>query len=316
VIIQAVVDGLLSGAIVALGAIGVSFSLAILRFANFSHGDLLAVGGYSALFVLLLLGAAGAAVAPGAAAVANPWIVALGPFSFGWSLPLALLFALLATVALALLLDRVVYRRLRARGADPLTLVFASFGLALMLRNLLLLLFGHDPYNYSTEIQMALRLPGGVLVLPDQVLVFALTLLVLLALWYFLQRSRYGVAMRAVAENPQLAGIAGVDIAATVRLTWIVSALLAALAGVFYGVTVQVRPEMGVNLLLPLFTAAILGGVGRVGGAVSGAFIISLSENLVTLVIPNSYKPMVPFVLLLLVLYLRPAGLFTPPAQR
>lgn len=303
-ILQALLDGLLSGAIVALGAIGVSFSLAILRFANFSHGDLLAIGGYAALFVLLLL------------ATMSGWTVPLGPFSFGWGLPLALLFALVITISVALLLDRWVYRHLRARGADPLTLVFASFGLALVLRNLLLLLFGHDPYNYSTEIQMAVRLPGGVLVMPDQVLVFATTLFVLGLLWFFLQRTRFGIAMRSVAENPQLAGLAGIDIAATVRLTWIVSAVLAALAGVFYGLTVQVRPEMGSNLLLPLFTAAILGGVGRVGGAVLGALLISLSENLVTLVIPNIYKPMIPFVLLLLVLCVRPAGLFASPTQR
>lgn len=310
-IVQAIVDGLLSGAIVALGAIGVSFSLAILRFANFSHGDLLTVGAYAALFVLLML-----AGNPSPAGPAGAFAAPLGPFSFGWSLPLALLFALAATVGVALLLDRLVYRRLRNRGADPLTLVFASFGLALLLRNVLLLMFGHDPYNYSTEIQMAMRLPGGVLVLPDQVLVFVVTLLVLALLWFFLQRTRHGIAMRSVAENPQLASIAGIDTAGTVRLTWIVSGLLAALAGVFYGVTVQVRPEMGLNLLLPLFTAAILGGVGRVGGAVLGALLISLAENLVTLVIPNTYKPMIPFALLLLVLYFRPAGLFAAQARR
>lgn len=306
-IAQALVDGLLSGAIVALGAIGVTFSLSILRFANFSHGDLLGIGAYAALFILLVFG--------GSSGTSALLQLPLGPFSFGWGLVLGLLLALVVTVAVALLLDRLVYRRLRSRGADPLTLVFASFGLALVMRNLLLLLFGHDPYNYSSEIQMALRLPGGVLVLPDQLLVFALTLLVLAALWFFLQRTRHGMAMRSVAENPQLASIAGIDIAATVRLTWMVSALLAGLAGVLYGVTVQVRPEMGSNLLLPLFTAAILGGVGRVGGAVLGALLISLSENLLTLVIPNVYKTMVPFALLLLVLVFRPTGLFAGRAS-
>ena len=304
-IVQAIVDGFLSGAVVALGAIGVTFSLAILRFANFSHGDLLAVGAYAALFVLLLGGNA-----PGG--MSTP----LGPFSFGWGLALAIPFALVVTVAVALLLDRLVYQRQRRSGADPLSLVFASFGLALVLRNVLLLLFGHDPHNYSTEIQMAVRLPGPVLVMPDQILVFAVTLVVLALLWFFLQRTRYGLAMRSVAENPVLSGIAGIDIAGTVRLTWVVSAVLAALAGVFYGLTVQVRPEMGINLLLPLFTAAILGGVGSVSGAVIGALLISLCENLFTLVIPNTYKPMIPFVLLLLVLFFRPEGLFPTTGRR
>lgn len=308
-IAQAILDGFLSGAIVALGAIGVTFSLAILRFANFSHGDLLAVGAYAALFLLALAAGGGQGGSGGwGAGLAAP----LGPFSFGWALPIALAFAIVVAMLVALLLDRLVYRRLRRRGADPLTLVFASFGLALVLRNLILLLFGPDPHQYSSEIQMAVRLPGDVLVMPDQVLVFAITLLVLALLWAFLRFTRHGIAMRSVAENPVLAGIAGVDITATVRLTWAVSAALAALAGVFYGVTVQVRPEMGINLLLPLFTAAILGGVGSVSGAVAGALLISLCENLAALVVPGTYKPMLPFVLLLLVLFFRPAGLFAP----
>lgn len=294
-IAQALLDGVLSGAIIALGAIGVTFSLAILRFANFSHGDLLAVGAYAALFVLVSSGIGG-----------SPF----GPFSFGGGMIAALLAAIALTVLVALLLDRWVFRRLRARGAEPLTMVFASFGLALVLRSLLHLMFGPDPYNYSTEIQMAIRLPGAVLVMPDQVFVFIVAVLVMTALWFGLYRTRYGIAMRAVAENPALAGVAGVDTTAIIRLTWVVSTALAALAGVLYGITVQVRPEMGANLLLPLFTAAILGGVGSVGGAVAGALLISLSESLVTLVVPTGYRPLVPFVLLLAVLFIRPVGLF------
>ena len=294
-ILQALLDGVLNGAIIALGAIGVTFSLAILRFANFSHGDLLAVGAYAALFVLVSSGIGGGS---------------LGPFSFGGGMIAALLAAIALTVVVALLLDRWVFRRLRARGAEPLTMVFASFGLALVLRSLLHLMFGPDPYNYSTEIQMAIRLPGAVLVMPDQVFVFIVAVLVMGALWFGLYRTRHGIAMRAVAESPALAGVAGVDTTAIIRLTWVVSTALAALAGVLYGITVQVRPEMGANLLLPLFTAAILGGVGSVGGAVAGALLISLSESLVTLVVPTGYRPLVPFVLLLAVLFIRPVGLF------
>ncbi len=311
-IAQAIVDGIFSGAIAALGAIGITFSLSILRFANFSHGDLLGVGAYAALGVVLLAAAGGSAAAGvSAASLGAP----LGPFSFGWLLVAGLAAAIVVAVAIALLLERWVYRRLRRRAADPLTLVFASFGIALLLRSAILLLFGPDPHQYSTEIQMALRLPGPVLVMPDQILVFGVTLAVLAALWLFLQRSRHGIAMRCVAENPSLASVTGIDAGATLRLTWIVSTALAALAGVLYGLTVQVRPEMGISLLLPLFTAAILGGVGSVPGAVLAAFAISLAENLSALVMPGSYKPLVPFVLLLVVLYLRPQGLFPPAGQ-
>ncbi len=306
-IAQAIVDGILSGAIAALGAIGVTFSLAILRFANFSHGDLLGVGAYGALGALMLGALAGLAKVLGAP---------LGPFSFGWLLVLGLAGGIAVAVVIALLLERWVYRPLRQRAADPLTLVFASFGLALLLRSLILLLFGPDPHQYSNEIQMALRLPGPVLVMPDQILVFVVTLVVLAGLWLYLQRSRHGIAMRCVAENPTLAQVAGIDTAATIRMTWIVSASLAALAGVLYGVTVQVRPEMGISLLLPLFTAAILGGVGSVPGAVIAAFLISLAENILSLWMPGAYKPLVPFVLLLLVLYVRPQGLFPMAGQK
>ena len=249
-IAQAVVDGILSGAIVALGAIGVTFSLSILRFANFSHGDLLGVGAYGALGVVVLAAAGGGAQAAGGS---------IGPFSFGWLLPVGLVAGVVVAIAVALLLERLVYRPLRQRAADPLTLVFASFGLALLLRSTVLLVFGPDPHQYSSEIQMAVRLPGPVLVMPDQILVFVVTLVVLAGLWAFLLRSRHGMAMRCVAENPSLARVTGIDTSATVRLTWVVSAALAALAGVLYGLTVQVRPEMGINLLLPLFTAAAAG---------------------------------------------------------
>ncbi|MDB5820496.1 MAG: branched-chain amino acid transporter permease [Rhizobacter sp.] len=300
-ILQALVDGVLNGAIISLGAIGVTLSLSILRFANFSHGDLLAVGSYAALSLIVYFGSAS---------------VAIEPFSFGWSLLAGLVAAIVITSAVSLLLDRLVYARLRARRADPLTLVFASFGLALILRNVLLLLFGPDPHNFSSEIQMALVLPGRIRVMPDQMLVFGVTLAVLAGLWFFLNRTRHGMGMRAVAENPVLASIAGIDIQRTLRLTWVVATSLAALAGVFYGLTVQVRPEMGVNLLLPLFTAAILGGVGSVAGAVVGGLLISVAENLSTLVMPTTYRPMVAFVLLLAVLFFKPSGLFSATSRK
>ncbi|MEZ5823684.1 MAG: branched-chain amino acid ABC transporter permease [Geminicoccaceae bacterium] len=123
-------------------------------------------------------------------------------------------------------------------------------------------------------------------------------------------RSRSGIAMRAVAENPDLAATTGVDVRRIIRFTWIIGGSGAAIAGILYGMTVQLRPELGFSLLLPLFAAAILGGTGSMYGAVIGGLVVGLAENLSVMVIPASYKPAVPFLLILVILYIRPQGLF------
>jgi branched-chain amino acid transport system permease protein len=181
---------------------------------------------------------------------------------------------------------------------------------ALLLRNLVLVSFGPDPLYYSNALQIAVRLPGGVRVMPDQMFVLALTCVLVVVLHLFLTRSLAGVAMRGVAENPDLARVSGVDVAAVVRWTWVLGGVGAAIAGVLYGMTVQLRPELGFSLILPLFAAAILGGTGSMYGAVIGGLLVGLSENLAVMVIPTGYKPAVPFLLILLILYVRPQGLF------
>jgi branched-chain amino acid transport system permease protein len=191
-----------------------------------------------------------------------------------------------------------------------MTMVFASFGVALLLRNLILLIFGPDPFYYSTALQFAIRLPGGVRVMPDQVFLLGLTILAVVALHLFLTRSRTGIAMRATAENPDLARVSGVNVGRIVTWVWVIGASAASTAGVLYGLTVQLRPELGFSLLLPLFAAAILGGAGSLYGAVIGGLAVGLAENLSVMVIPSTYKPAIPFLMILAVLYLRPQGLF------
>lgn len=291
---QALADGFLTGAILALGALGASLGLQILRFANFSHAELLTWGAYIAL-TFTTFATAG---------------VPIGPFSFGWQLLLALLIAAGATGVLALVVDRLVFRRLRARHAHNLTMVFASFGVALILRNLVLLLWGPDAHLYSSELQIAIEVLPGVRVLPDQAFVLVLALLLMVALHLVLRLSRLGMAMRAMAENDALARVCGIETERAIRWTWMASGMLAAAGGVFMGLTVQLRPEMGSNLLLGILTAAILGGTGSLFGAVIGGLAVGLSENLVVLVIPTGYKPAVSFMLLMVVLYFRPQGLF------
>ena len=291
---QAIADGFLTGAILALGALGASLGLQILRFANFSHAELLTWGAYIAL-TFTTFATAG---------------VPLGPFSFGWQLLLGVLIAAIATGALALVVDRLVFRRLRARHAHNLTMVFASFGVAMILRNLVLLLWGPDAHLYNNELQIAIEVLPGVRVLPDQIFVLVLALVLVVALHLLLRLSRLGMAMRAMAENDALARVCGIETERAIRWAWMVSGMLAAAGGVFMGLTVQLRPEMGFNLLLGILTAAILGGTGSLVGAVVGGLAVGLSENLAALVIPTGYKAAAPFMLLMLVLYFRPQGLF------
>ena len=153
-------------------------------------------------------------------------------------------------------------------------------------------------------------LAPGLRVLPDQIFVLGVTIVSVVSLHFFLQRTRLGLAMRALAENPTLARVNGIDTRVVIRWTWVIGASLASVAGVLYGLTVQLRPEIGFHLLLPLFAAVIIGGVGNVFGAVVGGLIVGLAESLSVFVIPPSYKLAVPFIILLIVLYVRPTGIF------
>jgi branched-chain amino acid transport system permease protein len=293
-IAQAIADGILTGAIIALGAIGVSFTLQIMRFANFSHSELLTWGGYLALVFVAFAG-------PG---------TPTGPLSFGWQLLAAAALAAVLTGLLAWAVDALVFRVLRRRGAHALTLVFAAFGAALVMRHLVVLFWGHDSRFYTRELQLAFEVLPGVRVLPDQAFILLLTIAVVTAMHLFLTFSRTGMAMRAMAESPALAQACGIEVEAVIRTTWILCGALAALAGVFAGLTPQLHPEVGFNLLLALFAAAILGGAGSLPGAVLGGLLVGIAENVLLLVVNPGYKPAMPFLLLLLVLLVRPQGIF------
>jgi branched-chain amino acid transport system permease protein len=252
--LQIVADGLIIGSVIALGAIGLSMTMSIVRFSNFSHGEFLAWGAYLALMV-----------ASGLTAMHEGFATPIGPFSFGWGLFIAMVVAAAITALLALALDAALFKRLRKQ--DSITLVIASFGAALALRNLLLFWQGGVPQFFSRNLQIAIALLprsawGGLRFTPDQLLVLALTPASVSGLHLFLRYSVLGRSMRAAAINPVLAQATGIDPERTLRATWLISGALAAIAGVFAGITVQLRPTMGVDLLLPLFAAVVLGGVG------------------------------------------------------
>ncbi len=300
--LQILADGLIIGSVISLGAIGLSLTLSIVRFSNFSHGELLGWGSYLALSALAVF-----------TAMQETLAAPLGPFSFGWGMLGALLVSMGVTALLALALDQLLFRRLRSQGS--ITLVIASFGAALALRNLLMYWYGGVPQYYTQTLQISIPLiprsiGGGLRVTADQMLVLALTLATVTALHLFLRRSTLGRAMRATAINPALARVAGIDPERILRATWIIGGMLAAVAGVFAGITVQMRPTMGVDLLLPLFAAVVLGGIGSVWGAVLGGFIVGLAESASVSIVGAQYRAAAAFVVLILILLVRPTGLF------
>jgi branched-chain amino acid transport system permease protein len=296
--LQFLADGLVMGAMTGLGAIGLTLTYSILRFANFTHGDLISWGAYLTLTLALFIGAAMSASG-----------VPIGPFSFGWPVLAAGLIAMALTGLLALALDFLLFARLRRRGT-AIIMVIASFGASLALRSLLEFLFTSEPAYFSREIQIAIPIGAGVRVTPDQLCSLGLTALLVSAMHLLLTRSHIGRAMRAVSENPALARIVGIDVAAVIRTTWLLGGALACAAGVMLGLTVQIRPYMGFDLLLPLFAAAILGGIGSVPGAVLGGLIVGLAESAGVQFIGANYRAAIAFLLLLLVLLIKPTGLF------
>lgn len=302
-IAQAILNGLIAGAMIGLGAIGITLTYSILRFANFAHGELISWGAYAAL-----------AVSSALATYYAPLSAPIGPFSFGWSLPLGLLTSMVLTGLLALLVDVLLFGRLRARGGAVIILVIAGFGAALTLRSLLEFLFTTTPAYYTDALQIAMKIGLGARATPDQLLSLAVAALLVLAVHLLLTRTAIGRAMRAVSENQHLAALAGVDVRQTIRIVWLLGAALAAVAGVMAGLLVQIRPHMGHDLLLPLFAAAILGGIGSVPGAMLAGLLVGLAEALSVQFIGAEWRAAVSFVILVAVLLLRPQGLFGRPA--
>jgi branched-chain amino acid transport system permease protein len=298
--IQNLIDGVLVGAILSLGAIGLTLVMHMLRFANFSHAELLSIGAYSAL----VFDAVFQAVLP-------PMAAAIGPLSMTWALAAALVASMAVTGASAVLIDRLVFRRIREKGRE-LSMVFASFGVALIVRNGLALIFGLEVQLYTDDIVFATVISRDPLILvkPDQVFVLVAALAIMAVLHLLLSRTTLGYALRAVAENPSLAQVAGVNLRRTIVLIWLMGGALAAAAGVFYGLNTQITTVMGRDLVLPIFAATIVGGIGSVYGAVLGGFIVGLATNLAFSVLPAGYGPSLPFLIIILVLILRPHGLF------
>ncbi len=317
-----IVPGLAYGAQLALGALGVTLVYAILRFSNFAHGDTMAFGTMATILATWWLQSSG---------------VSLG------ILPTALLalpVGFAATAALLLVTDRAVYRFYRRQKAAPVILVIVSLGVTFVMNGLVRFVIGVDDIRFDDGARFVLRagdfkamtgLDEGLAIRSTQIITLVTALVVMAALFWFLSRTRTGKAMRAYSDNEDLALLSGIDPERVVTITWLIVAALATVAGVLYGLDKSFKPFTYFQLLLPIFAAAIVGGLGSPIGAIAGGFLIAFSEVTVTYafkkvvnyampgdvefggllqLMSTDYKFAVSFAILIIVLLIRPTGLF------
>ncbi|WP_366657802.1 branched-chain amino acid ABC transporter permease [Fodinicurvata sp. EGI_FJ10296] len=282
--IQLVVYGVILGSIIALGAIGVSLIFGILRFAHFAHGDLMTVGAYIGLVLVVDM-----------------------------TMPLWLAFPIAMAVGavVALGIDQVVYKPLRRM--PPILLLIASVGVALILRSLIEIIWGPSVQVYQTGIRPLIPYmldEFGIRLRWQQINLFLVAAVLVAAMHAFLQYTRTGKAMRALSDNMDLARITGIDTERTIRWMWVIAAALAVAAGILMAIDTRAHPIMGWRMLLPIFAAAILGGIGKPYGAIAGGLVIGISQEVSTMFIDSAYKPAVSFAILVAMLIVRPQGLF------
>ena len=295
-----VVNGIIFGSVIALGAIGLTLVYGILKLGNFAHGDYMAFGAYVAFFIvdglLPRVGIEGAG---------------LGPFTFGVPVIVALPLSAIVVAAGAIALDVLIYRRLRDRGASTAILTMASLGVAIAIRGLVQMIWTGDTQHYPRESRQVFHLPMEVRIHPDGVFVAVVATLLVALVYILLTYTKMGKAMRATSDNPTLARVTGINTKHVIWWTWAFGGGLAAVAGVMLAVIqAQLLPIMGWKFLIPLFAAVILGGIGNPYGALVGALVVGVSMEMSTQWINPSYKPALAFAIMIGVLLARPRGIF------
>jgi neutral amino acid transport system permease protein len=282
---QLIVNGIALGSIIALGAVGLTLTVGILRLSNFAHGDLMTVGAYIAWTL-------NQTQIPG---LNNIWV--------------SMLVGIVATIGVALLAEAVLWKRMRRVRATATTLVIISIGLALFLRNGILLIWGSQSKRYNLPISEAIDFFGIKLEF-YKLVVLCLAMLAIAGLHFLLQNTKIGKAMRAVADDVDLARVTGIDVERVVLWTWMIAAGLTGLAGQMLGLVTVNRPDMGWFLILPMFAAITLGGIGNPYGAIAGAFIIGIAQEVAVPLVGSQYKLAIALMLMVLTLLFRPQGLF------
>ena len=316
-----VVPALSYGSQLALGALGITLIFGILRFANFAHGDTMAFGTMVTILVTWWLQSKG---------------ISLGPLPTALlALPVGIVF----TIGLMVFTDKVVYKYYRHHKAPPVTLMIASMGVMFMTNGIVRFIIGPNDQRFLDGERFIIRardfkattgLSEGLSIKVSQGLTIFIAIMLVIALFWFLQKTRTGKAMRAYSDNEDLALLSGVNPDRVVLVTWILAGILATIAGTLYGLDKSFKPFTYLQLLLPMFAAAIVGGIGNPIGAILGGYVIAFSEVVVTYaykkvfvyllpvslepeglmqLLSTDYKFAVSFMILVLVLLVKPTGI-------
>ncbi|MDP6411715.1 MAG: branched-chain amino acid ABC transporter permease [Arenicellales bacterium] len=318
-----IVPGLAYGSQLALGALGITIVYAVLRFSNFAHGEMMSFGAMITILVTWVLQARG---------------INLGP------LPTALLalpLGIIATIGLCLATDRLVYRYYRQKRASPVTYLIVSVGVMFLMGGLIRFVIGPNDQIFADGARFIMRarefkqmtgLNEGLAIKSSQGVTVLTAVVIVVVLFWFLNRTRTGKSMRAYSDNEDLALLSGISPEQVVLIAWIIAGTLAAVAGTLYGLDKSYKPFTFLQLLLPIFASAIVGGVGNPLGAIAGGFVIAFSELMVTFaykkvlgyllptglapeglaqLLSTDYKFSVSFMILIIVLLVKPTGLFS-----
>jgi branched-subunit amino acid ABC-type transport system permease component len=277
---QLLVNGIVAGLLLALPALALSLSFSVLRFANYAIGSYLSCGAY---------------------------LIYLGNVVLGLSLWLASLVGAVLFAVVAVAIDWLAYRPLRDRSG--VTLLVASMGVAIALENVIRFFAGNSPRAYNVTVARPMRI-GDIRLNHEQLAILISVTAALAVVWIVFRFTRLGRMMRAVADNADLAAARGISRAQVVAYVWLIVGALVALSGVLVGLDANIEPQMGWSYLLPVFTAAILGGIANPMAAVAGALTLGIAEELATLVMPVHYRMIVTFLVMVVLLLARPWGLF------
>ena len=285
-VLQTAFNGIVTGIIVTLPALAVTLLFGVLKFPNFAVGAMMTLAAY---------------------------MVFAFNAQLGWPLAAATVVVAIAFGGLLILIDEVTFKPLRNRGA--ITLMVASLGLGFVLENVARLAYGNTARSFAMELARPFRFLD-LRMNREQMITIVVSTIAMLGMYFLLTHSSIGRAMRAVADNPSLALVRGIESPTVIRWTWFIAGLLLAVGGVLVGMDRALEPPMGSNYVIVVFAAAILGGLGSPLGAFVGALVIGLVSELATLVIPPNYRIGIPLCVIALVLMFRPQGIFGQPYIR